>query len=98
MPNAGMPNRCGITGMVVCMTKKIHLHVEARMVLALIPAEDLLQCKESLHTSYDDNMPRASASHTSIGLPVLHCRLQRGCVEVCTCRPTGNAELVGPTK
>ena len=35
--------------------EKFRLHVQARMVLALIPAEDVLQCEQSLHTSYDDN-------------------------------------------
>jgi len=31
--------------------EKFRLHVQARMVLALIPAEDMLQCEQSLYKS-----------------------------------------------
>ena len=43
MPNAGMPNRDSLYG------KKfgLHVRVQAHMVLALIPAEDVLQCDQS---------------------------------------------------
>ena len=38
--------------------KKFRLHVQAHMTLALIPADDVHQCEESLHTltSYDNNV------------------------------------------